>query len=153
METQSIQKSRTSGFTLIELIIVVAITGIMAAMITPNVLRWVVHSRFRTAVSDLGVNLKLAKSTAIKTNANCVVTFNSPGSNWYRISCLGRSISLDEYNAGAHFQAAPPANVTFNSRGLPASNMGSEILLSNTDDVMGYKVQVSPTGAIYTDQL
>ncbi len=153
MKKRSTIKTRKSGFTLIELLVVVAVVAIMAVMVTPNIIKWVIHSRFRTAVTDLSINLKLAKSTAIKTNSNCEVTFNASGSDRYAISCLGRSVNFDQYNAGARYSSDPPSSLTFTSRGLPASNIGTAIYISNESNQSKYKVQVSPSGAIYTDKL
>ncbi|MCP4690817.1 MAG: prepilin-type N-terminal cleavage/methylation domain-containing protein [Desulfobacterales bacterium] len=142
-----------SGFTLMELMVVIAIVAIMGAIVTPNLIGWLTHSRFRSAVSDLAINLKMARSTAIKRNRTCEVRFNTPDSDKYRIACLGRTVSLETYRAGAHFLGAPPALLTFTSRGLPSTNIGSEIVVSNHDNTAKYKVQVSPSGAIYTDKL
>ncbi len=152
METPSIKKRRDRGFTLFELTVVVAIIAIMSVLATPNIMRWLVHSRFRSAVTDISINLKLAKSAAIKNNADCEVSF-IPEVGRYRVACLGRTVSLDKYNAGARFASEPPEKITFTSRGLPKSNVGSEIYVTNESGESNYKVQVSPSGAIFTDKL
>ena len=58
---------KQSGFTLLELIVVIAILGIMAAIVVPNYLSWVPKNRIKGAARDLYSNMQLARMAAIKT--------------------------------------------------------------------------------------
>ena len=69
---------KSAGFTLVELMIFIAIVAILSAVAIPNIIGWLSNYRLRSAVNDLLSNMQLAKVTAIKTNSNCTVTFNQP---------------------------------------------------------------------------
>lgn len=64
-----------AGFTLAEVIIVIAIIGIMSAIAVPNLISWVENNRLRDASQDLLSNMQFAKSEAIKRNRNVVASF------------------------------------------------------------------------------
>lgn len=88
---------RNRGFTLIELIVVIAITGILLALGLSGYRTWISNTRVRTATESIQNGLLLAKSEAIRrnnkvrfdltandptvTNVN-TVTASSTGTNW-----------------------------------------------------------------------
>jgi prepilin-type N-terminal cleavage/methylation domain-containing protein len=71
-----------SGFTLVEVIVVVSMIGILAAIGIPAFSSWMPDYRLRSAARDLYSNLQRAKMGAIKNNAQWRVYFDdavSPG--------------------------------------------------------------------------
>lgn len=62
------------GFTLLELMIVMAIVGVLASFAVPSMRNMVLTARLRTSASDLYSTLVLARAEAIKRNANIVIT-------------------------------------------------------------------------------
>jgi prepilin-type N-terminal cleavage/methylation domain-containing protein len=61
------------GFTLIEMVIVVAIMAIIAGFSVPHVYGWVSNRRFTSAVDELYVVFQKARIRAIRENADVIV--------------------------------------------------------------------------------
>lgn len=70
--------SDQNGFTLVEVIIVVAIIGVMAAVAAPAIISSLPRYRLRAEVRELIINFKKAKLEAVKRNRDIVIAF-TPG--------------------------------------------------------------------------
>jgi len=68
-----------AGFSLIELVVVVAILGVLAAVAVPNIVEWSRHQRLRGAARSINDLLVLARSDAIRTGRRQIVFFGLPG--------------------------------------------------------------------------
>ena len=75
-------RSRQAGFTLIELVIVVAIVAILATVAMPSFRDFALRIRLKTAAGDLHTSLMFARSEAIKRNAVVTVSPVGGGTNW-----------------------------------------------------------------------
>ena len=73
-------RDRVRGFTIMELMVVMAIVGVLASFAVPAMRDMVLSARLRTAVSDLYSTLVFARAEAIKRNANIVIT--PVGGDW-----------------------------------------------------------------------
>jgi len=63
------------GFTLIELMITIAIFTVLAGFITPSFLQWRDRTKVKGDATNLRADFESAKLRAIKHNTNAVVTF------------------------------------------------------------------------------
>lgn len=81
------KKTNNKGFSLVELIIVIAIMAVLIAVLAPQFLRYVERSRFqkdRSAVAEVENATEIALSTeniarAVTTNGGAVVTITNAG--------------------------------------------------------------------------
>ncbi len=64
------------GFSLIELMVIIAIVGIIASIGTPEYGRFVAKNRVRDAASDLIQEMRLTRSIAIKENRPYLMVFD-----------------------------------------------------------------------------
>jgi type IV fimbrial biogenesis protein FimT len=67
----------TSGFTLLEVLIVVGIFAITAAIAVPGIMNWLPDYRLKGAARDLYSNMQKARSEAVKRNTNVGISFNT----------------------------------------------------------------------------
>jgi len=140
---------KRSGFTVTELIVVIALLALLTAVGVPNFLGWLPKYRLRCAARDLYSNLQLAKMTAIKTNVNCNVGYQK-NPDRYAIPLLNKTVTLSDYKSGIQFQGPDSqtfavASITFNPRGT--SNAGYAYL-TNSGKTAYYRVGPLTSGVI-----
>ncbi len=137
------------GFSLIEVMVVIAVVSILAMVSVPNFLRYVPNWRVKNAAMDLYGNLRLARITAIKERSNCTVTF-SEGPDQYTVSCNNRTVSLEDYKSGVRFDNLGVEQMVFHPNGIVDSTPDDEqeIDLTNSGQTRHYKVRVLVSGVI-----
>ncbi len=74
---------RENGVTLIELIIVLLIVAILAAIGVPQYGVFIAKNSAKRASTDLLQNIRLARTMAIKENRTYLITFNENDTNSY----------------------------------------------------------------------
>ncbi|MDY6970883.1 MAG: GspH/FimT family pseudopilin [Thermodesulfobacteriota bacterium] len=70
-------RKRLSGFSLVELMIAVAILGILVAVGVPAFIDWLPDYRLKRAANDLYSTLQQARLEAVRFNSSCVVYFDT----------------------------------------------------------------------------
>ena len=81
---------KTGGFTLLELMAVVGILGVMAAVAVPNYLAWLPKHRLNGAARTLSSDLYLARMKAVSENREFTVKFDVDKNN-YSIYSVGQA--------------------------------------------------------------
>ena len=94
MKTAAAQKSRRQAFTLIEIMIVVGLIGLIAAMGVPSLLPMLRKEGMRKAVGDVTELLGNARAEAILKDRKTSVSFR-PADNRLD-SSIGKSVTLPE---------------------------------------------------------
>jgi type IV fimbrial biogenesis protein FimT len=158
------------GFTLVELLIIVAIIGITASVGAPAFKTWVADTKTRTVAETLQNGLRLAQTEAVKRGAQVQlvltdaapiakgVTPSTTGKNWV-VQALKRSDgSVDEFIQGAALVAvnstslvSGPDKLTFNSIGRmvdPTSAATYAVRNSSVSDGRKLNVTVSISGKV-----
>lgn len=114
-------KAKGAGFTLVELMVTLAVAAILLTVGVPSFRQLIISNRLTAAANDMVVAINVARSEAIKHNA--AVNLNADG-----------SVSFAETIARA--AVVPPANVNLDSvQALIATPVG---LLQVADPGAGY---------------
>ena len=143
------RREHVKGFTLLELMIIIAILTILGSLAIPAYSAWLPNYRLKNAARDLYSNMYLAKMLAIKENSSYKIIFTTTGDNRYVIErpdgSFEKEVYLSDYDSNGDIEfgcgnATKTATVsgspiesgydgvsygynkaTFNSRGLGSS--------------------------------
>jgi type IV fimbrial biogenesis protein FimT len=137
---------KNAGFTFLELMVVIAIMAVGAAIAIPNMIQWRTEANLRGSANNLRADLNMAKMLAVRENALVVVNFfgdryevfvdNGAGlntGNWtwdaderrFRNRNLRPGVSIDLANT-----TFAGNRTRFNERGLP-DQLGTVVLVSS----------------------
>jgi len=113
-------RHRANGFSLIELMIVVALVAIMAGLAAPSFRSFISGQRVKTAASDVATAAVFARSEAIKRNANVTITPVTSGAGGWKdgwsVAVGGTELGKQQAYSGLTF-SGPSSAITYNGTG------------------------------------
>jgi len=117
--TPALSRPKQHGFTLIEVMVVIAIIGVMTTIAIPAFSDWRDRQAVRSATQTLMSHLKQARVTAIAENRSVTIDFTSTTAYTYDTGACGtcRNLQMDLTQFGGVAFSALPTDRTFNSRG------------------------------------
>lgn len=156
-----------SGFSMLEVLIVIVIMALMMGFGVPYILGWLPHYRARNAARDIHSNMQIARMAAIKEHRPCTVTFDSDGykvyfddpSNHNNVYDAGSDQLLKAVNLAEEYKGdvipdgmtLPDNSVTFLSNGLIESTLGSvsrTVAVATAERDRRWVLSISPTGGV-----
>ncbi|MBT3367977.1 MAG: prepilin-type N-terminal cleavage/methylation domain-containing protein [Nitrospina sp.] len=161
-EVEGAEMKRNAGFTLMEMMIVVAVFGIIAAVAIPAFMSLLPGMRLNGSARDIFMVMSQTRMQAVSKNTIGVVKFN-PSNNsftaWLDDGPAGNNWALDSTDtlikSGSTETGVSISNTTipyhtfgYNSRGLPAGTPGAyDITLTNSKGET-QKVEVNAFGTV-----
>jgi len=112
------QARRKAGFTLIELVVSIAIVAVLLAVGVPSLRDMAVSQRVRGAANDLYSDLVFARAEAIKRNAQVSVVRETGG--WidgWRVQVAGNDVRTQARITDVSYTGAADTTITYNPDG------------------------------------
>ena len=139
---------KESGFTLTELMIAIAIIGILTSIAVPAAINYLPEYRLKSAARDLYSNLQSAKLSAVRSNNDWAVVFDLANNQYFicsdsgadgswsvtadntivktcPLSSYGSGVAFGHGNAGAPIGAVFDDNITFNNNFVVFNSRGT----------------------------
>lgn len=153
---------REGGFTLIEVMIVVAIIGIGSALAIPAYNQWIARYELRQAIVAIGSNLTMARMTAKNRNMAVIstlattatgrvtmITTNVPGTVIFASDTFPMTVtSALDAATPIGTPLPPPVTIAFTPLGiLGAGTSPLPVLITNSAG-LAYSAVVAPSGKV-----
>jgi prepilin-type N-terminal cleavage/methylation domain-containing protein len=141
---------KAPGFSMIELMVVLAVSGILLSMAVPSVQNWRRNYNTKSAVTDLYASMQLARIGAIKTNRPWTVTFREDPVPSYEVrnadGTMVRQVIFANRYSGAVTYGSPNSagpidtpTVTFNQSGIADTGF---VYLAGSNNSTYYRVGI-----------
>ena len=141
-----------SGLTTIELMVVVAIIGILSAMAVPSFIEFIRNQRIRALATDLHISLMRTRSEAIKRNKDVTiapVTAGSWQSGW-TVADPDNPGNIENHSAFAGVVVTGPATVVYQGSGRISGTTAPNFDIGATGSSVKRCVSIDLSGRPYT---
>jgi type IV fimbrial biogenesis protein FimT len=133
---------RNGGFTMIELMVTIAIVGILAAVAVPSFTESMARRRLEGTANELSADLQYTKSQAASVNAAVSMVTSAHGYTVSSASATFKTITLD-----SKITLTSPLTVTFDPY-RDFANAAAAITLTHTQTSAQLQVKVDAMGRI-----
>jgi type IV fimbrial biogenesis protein FimT len=141
------------GFTIMELMVVIAIIAILSAIAVPNMIRWRNNMQFNSAVRMLKSAIENTRMNAIKSNMPARLDFVDGG---HSFNTVAWDLAANDFNAARTYRLPPEVvlensdfandQLQFTSRGMPQGGLGGALVLQNTAGDLCRQIVVDNVG-------
>lgn len=151
--------NRQRGFTLVELILAVAVLAILATLIAPSFLRYLRASEIQASGREVTAILAQARAEAIRRNCTISATRTTGGFNFARgADCIGGAGSLvvpgmtsaGLYKTSNAMSLSGLTTATFTRLGNASAS--GQFTVTSTKYNTAIRVIVDPTGRVWIQQ-
>lgn len=138
------------GYTLIELMTVLAIIAILAGIVIPNVIGWLPKYRLHSGAEEIRSTLQLARLSAIKENTTATVKFDT-ANNTFMATLSEQLIKSGKMPPGIAIDSitSPASMVQFDSRGMANESTGNILVKNNQGKTRTIAVNIVGKAKIY----
>lgn len=129
---------KESGFTIMELMVAIAIIAILSAVATPNMISWRNNTQFNSAIRSVKSAIEETRMNAVKSNLPARLDFIDGGRSF---KTLKWDMTANNFGAPRTHRLPPDvilvnSNFTddqlqFTGRGMPLSALGGTLTLKN----------------------
>jgi type IV fimbrial biogenesis protein FimT len=120
------RRRAVAGFTFIELMVVLAVAAVLMAVAAPSFNDLILSQRAKTAAFSFVNTAVMARSEAIKRNADVVMTANAGGwQNGWSLSAGGNVLSQQEAFTGGVVITSSVTQLTYQSSGRLSAAVGA----------------------------
>lgn len=118
----------TAGFSLIELVTIMAIIGVLTTVAFSGLTKWVPNFRLKGAAQELYSNMQKAKVEAVKRNKNVGIQFTTtvcpPEGGGYTVFLDENASKSQDAGEGTLFNVAMPKGTCLSATGLGSDYYG-----------------------------
>jgi prepilin-type N-terminal cleavage/methylation domain-containing protein len=142
-----------SGFTIMELMVVIAIIAITAVIAVPSFISRLPARRMEAAASEVKMAIQLARLSAVKDNTSAVLQLDVNDES-YSVTVSGTTVKRGNMPAGVDLKDVFQSNtttpafgglITFDSRGFPTPPVDVVFFQNSTGTT--WTIQVNMTGS------